>query len=64
MWSGILRIIMMTWFATAIMQITWFNAVNDGFENLDTIHGGAAELKSIDDRRRLSEVELHGLARK
>ena len=55
---------MMTWFATAIMQITWFNAVNDGFENLDTIHGGAAELKSIDDRRRLSEVELHGLARK
>ena len=39
MWSGFLRSIMMTWFATALMVTTWFYAVNDGFENTEKIHG-------------------------
>ena len=53
----------MTWFATAMMSITWFHAVNDGFENLDVIHGGAARDRFM-NKRMLKEVELNGLARK
>ena len=63
MWSGILRIIMMTWFATALFTFTWFHAVNDGFENLDVIHGGAAKERFINIKRMLAEIELNGLAR-
>jgi hypothetical protein len=65
MWSGILRSIMMTWFATALYAFTWFHAVNDGYHNDDKIHGESAKSR-LTNRRKLQEVhevELNGLAK-
>lgn len=31
-WSPIFRCIMMTWFATALWTMTWFNASTGGFD--------------------------------
>ena len=64
-WSGILRSLMMTWFATALMAFTWFHAVCDGYPNEDRIHGKSARSRNA-DRRKLqeeSEIELNGLAK-
>jgi hypothetical protein len=61
-WSPFFRIIMMTWFSTAIMAFTWLHAVSDGFENLNKIHGESAKMKGRGSKRRLEEFELNGLA--